>query len=135
MNEKNLLEGPHGPVSQSIDAVKALLTWKGRAVDPLPSVLEFTRDGEEGRLMLILSNKRDVYYVTTPKTCSCPAKIYDPSAPCKHMRQHFGSMIAEQPAMDRPVIPSMLPDLHDTTPREAAYHSIQADKLLWPMEA
>jgi hypothetical protein len=94
MNEMNLLEGLQGPVSQSVDAVKALLTWKGRAVDPLPPVVEFTHEGEEGRLMLVLSNKKDSYYVTTSANCSCPARTYNPGQPCKHQRKHFGAKVA-----------------------------------------
>jgi hypothetical protein len=91
MSGKNLLEGLQGPVSQSVDAVKALLTWKGRAVDPLPSVLEFTHEGEEGRMVLLLSNQKDNYYVVTPTACSCPARTDRSGEPCKHMRKYFGA--------------------------------------------
>jgi len=91
MNGKNLLEGPHGPVSQSIDAVKALLTWKGRALDPLPSVVAFANEGEESRLMLVLSNQKDNYYVVTPTACSCPTRTDRPGEPCKHIRKYFGA--------------------------------------------
>jgi hypothetical protein len=152
---KNLLDGLQGPVSQSVAAIKALLQWKHRAVDPLPSVLEFTQEGEEGRLVLVLSNDKRSYYVTTERACSCPAASYH-QGPCKHQRKYFGAKVAApeatasesliehggfKPFDELPseraakAVPSMLPDLHDTTPREAAYHSIQADKLLWPMEA
>ena len=51
------------PVTQSLDAIKAFLTWKGRAVDPMPSTIEFMQ--EEGRMVLVLSNKKDGYYVIT----------------------------------------------------------------------
>jgi len=91
MSGKNLLEGLQGPVSQSVGAVKALLTWKGRAIDPLPSVLEFTHEGKEGRLMLVLSNKKDEYYVTTARACSCSARTDRPGAPCQHQRKYFGA--------------------------------------------
>ena len=77
------------PVTQSIDAVKALLTWRGRAVDPMPSTLEFVNEGEGSRLVLVLSNKKDSYYVVTPAKCSCPAATYHPGQPCKHQRKHF----------------------------------------------
>jgi len=89
MSGKNRLEGRTGPVTQSVEAVKALLTWKGRAVDPLPSVVEFTRDGEEGRLVLVLSNDKKSYYVTTARACSCPAAYHQ--GPCKHQRKFFGA--------------------------------------------
>jgi hypothetical protein len=95
MNGKNLLEGLHGPVSQSVEAVKALLTWKGRAVDPLPSVVEFANEGEESRLMLVLSNKKDNYYVVTPTACSCPARTDRSGGPCKHQRKYFGAKLEQ----------------------------------------
>ena len=41
-----------------------------------------------GEMVLVLNNKKDAYYVTTPKTCSCPASIYNPG-PCKHARTYF----------------------------------------------
>jgi hypothetical protein len=95
MSGKNLLEGLQCPVSQSIDAVKALLAWKGRAVDPLPSVVEFAGKGDESRLMLVLSNKKDTYYVTTATNCSCPARTFNPGAPCKHQRKYFGAKLEQ----------------------------------------
>jgi len=90
MDGKNLLEGQTCPVSQSIDAVKGLLTWKGRAVDPLPSVVEFANECEESRLMLVLSGDKKNYYVTTARACSCPAASYH-QGPCKHQRKYFGA--------------------------------------------
>jgi hypothetical protein len=74
------------PVTQSLDAIKAFLTWKGRAVDPMPSTIEFMQ--EEGRMVLVLSNKKDSYYVTTATKCSCPSATYRGSS-CKHMRRFF----------------------------------------------
>jgi hypothetical protein len=74
--------------SQSIDAVKALLAWKGRSSDPLPSVVEFKSEEEEdSRLILVLSNKKDLYYTTTATACSCPAAMYRGN--CKHQRKYF----------------------------------------------
>ena len=88
MDEKLIYEGTN-PKTQSIDAVKSLLTWRGRAVDPMPSTLEFVNEGEGSRLVLVLSNKKDSYYVVTPAKCSCPAATYNPGQPCKHQRKHF----------------------------------------------
>jgi len=82
---KNLLEGRTGPITQSVDAVKALLTWKKIASDPLPADLSM----DNGRLVLVLSNKKDVYYTVTPSRCSCPSATYHPGQPCKHQRKHF----------------------------------------------
>ena len=42
-----------------------------------------------GEMVLVLNNKKDAYYVTTPKTCSCPAATYQPGQPCKHARKYF----------------------------------------------
>jgi hypothetical protein len=41
-----------------------------------------------GEMVLVLSNKKDSYYVVTPKTCSCPAATYRPGQ-CKHQRRYF----------------------------------------------
>jgi hypothetical protein len=35
MSGKTLIE-MQNPVTQNLDAIKAFLTWKGRAVDPMP---------------------------------------------------------------------------------------------------
>jgi hypothetical protein len=86
------------PKTQSLEAVKSLLAWRGRASDPLPAFVEM---GEgEIRLMLVLSNKKDAYYVTTARACSCPAAVYN-HGPCKHQRKHFAELIAK-PAPSEP---------------------------------
>jgi hypothetical protein len=77
------------PVTQRIEAVKSLLTWRGRGTDPMPATLEFVNEGEGSRLVLVLSNKKDSYYVVTPAKCSCPSAAYHPGQPCKHQRKHF----------------------------------------------
>ena len=98
MSGRNLLEGRTGPVTQSVDSVKSLLMWKGRAVDPLPSKIELVNQEEDSRLMLILSNKKDGYYVTTATKCSCPSATYRHSGPCKHQRRYFPQEQAAKPA-------------------------------------
>ena len=89
MSAKNLLEGRAGPITQSVDAVKSLLTWRGRGTDPMPATVEFVQEGEGSRLVLVLSNKKDSYYVVTPAKCSCSAATYHLGQPCKHQRKHF----------------------------------------------
>ena len=84
MSEKNLLEGRTGPVTQSVDAVKSLLAFVGRASNPLPPDVSL----DNGRLVLILSNKKDAYYTVTATKCSCPAASYH-HGPCKHQRKYF----------------------------------------------
>ena len=73
------------PKTQSIDAVKALLVWKQIASDPLPENVSL----DSGRLVLVLSKKKDCYYVTTARTCSCPAATYHPGTRCKHSKKYF----------------------------------------------
>lgn len=74
------------PKTQSIDAIKSLLAFVGRASDPLPSDVSL----ENGRLVLVLSNKKDAYYTATEKKCSCPAANYH-QGPCKHQRKYFAT--------------------------------------------
>jgi len=73
------------PKTQSIEAVKALLAFKKVASDPLKQ--EVSLDG--GRLLLVLSNKKDAYYVTTSRSCSCPSAVYHPGVACKHSKKYF----------------------------------------------
>ena len=148
------------PQTQCIDAVKALLSWRGRASDPLPSFVEM---GEgEGRLVLVLSNKHDCYYTTTARECSCPAHNWHPGQRCKHQRKYFAETQAttkpqvaiKQPNAgswhghngpiiedgERPAakVSSSIPlvdTLGDPTARDVAYHSIKADREMWPAEA
>lgn len=69
------------PKTQSIDAVKSLLAFVGRASDTMPVYVELT-----GGVRLTKSSKGDAYYTTTPTDCSCKARTYNPGTPCKHMR-------------------------------------------------
>jgi hypothetical protein len=138
------------PITQSVEAVKALLSWRGRAADPLPSFIEMGK--EESRLVLVLSNKQDAYYTVTARDCSCPAAIYH-HGPCKHQRKYFPeSKAATKPAaivMERKPFKPFIEDearpakvsapsfeMVDTTPdanpREVAYWSIQEDKTMLP---
>lgn len=69
------------PKTQSLDAVKSLLTFVGRASDPMPIFVEL-----DGGVRLTKSSKGDAYYTTTPTNCSCPSRTYNPAKPCKHMK-------------------------------------------------
>jgi len=99
---RNLLEGRTGPVTQSVASVKSLLAYVGRGCDPLPEFVEMGK--EEGRVVLVLSNKRDVYYTTTARVCSCPSAIYKHNGPCKHMRKFFLQITKPEAAKDEPLI-------------------------------
>ena len=70
--------------TQSAEAIKSLLTWKKVSSDPLPQEVSL----DSGRLVLVLSKKKDCYYVTTANGCSCPAATYH-HGPCKHQRKYF----------------------------------------------
>ena len=76
-----------GVKTQSVESVKSLLNWRGRGSDPMPSFIEVGKG--EGRVVLVLSNKKDAYYTTTSRGCSCPSAVYSPAMACKHMRHHF----------------------------------------------
>ena len=95
------------PKTQSIDAVKALLSWKGRAIDSLPEFVEIGK--EDNRLILVLSNKKDFYYVVTPKTCSCPSAAYRPGKVCKHQRRYFSELFAKPATEEKASLRSDLP--------------------------
>ena len=86
MNEKTLLASG-SPITQRIDAVKALLAWKKVSSDPLPEFVEMG-DGDS-RLMLVLSKKKDCYYVVTAHACSCPSATYHLGTRCKHIKRYF----------------------------------------------
>lgn len=81
---KNLSEGRNGPVTQSVEAVKALLSWKGHPVNPLPADVSM----DNGRVVLVLNGKKDAYYTCTSTACSCPAAHWH-RGPCKHARKYF----------------------------------------------
>jgi hypothetical protein len=149
MSGKSLLEG-HGPVTQSVESVKVLLAYVGRASDPLPTDVSL----ENGLLVLVLSNKKDAYYTCTARACSCPGNQFRHN--CKHIRKYFPQeqtastkSTTTEPLIKRsgfrPVdsLPgeeragkasSLSPiDCHDTTDLDVAYHSIREDKIMWPL--
>jgi hypothetical protein len=109
MQGKNMLEGRTGPITQSVEAVKKLLTFLGRASDPLPN--EVSLDG--GRLVLVLSNKKDAFYTVTARACSCPAATYH-HGPCKHQRKYF-----PQPKRSREELEAEGEAIHNTAKRLA----------------
>jgi hypothetical protein len=98
VSESKTIIRVESPKTQSVEAVKALLAWKGRASDPLPSFIEM---GEgESRLVLVLSNKKDCYYVTTARDCSCPARSWHPNQPCKHQRKYFAEQTIHKQSIE-----------------------------------
>ncbi len=79
-NKKIILETA---VTQSAASVVSLLEYLGRPSNPLPAVIELPG------MALVLSNRKDVFYATTPKSCSCPSAVYWPGQKCKHQRKYF----------------------------------------------
>jgi hypothetical protein len=141
--------------TQSAEAVKTLLSWKGRSSDPLPQFVEI--GSVEVRCVLVLNNKRDAYYTVTVRACSCPSATYRPGQPCKHARKYFPQAETKKPVSAgksiRPKLPAFKPISplpgeekaratplyidcgHDTTSLDVAYHSIKLDREMWPAEA
>jgi hypothetical protein len=85
MNGKTILSVA-SPLTQSVGSVKQLIAYQNHGQEPaeMPPVY---RLGSE--MVLVRSNKGDVYYVTTSRTCSCPSAAYRPGQACKHRRAHF----------------------------------------------
>lgn len=85
MLNKILLE-PSCPVTQTAEAVKTLITFHNHGHEPaeMPAFYRLTAE-----MVLAQSNKGDVYYVVTPKSCSCPSATYRPNQTCKHQRKYF----------------------------------------------
>jgi len=111
------------PVTQSVDAVKALLAYMHRPAEPLPEFVEL-----QDRVRLTRSKDGKGYYLTTPKNCSCPARAFNPGAPCKHMKALQVSIVEREdesimPAMAQPFRPTSddkIPRLHIRPAQEVA---------------
>lgn len=74
------------PVTQSREAVKQLIAYFNHGQEPeeMPAFYRLSGD-----MALVQSKKGDVYYIATPKSCSCPSATYNPGKPCKHSRKYF----------------------------------------------
>ena len=74
------------PVTQSREAVQQLIRYHNHGQQPV-AMPDFYR--LSGEMVLVLNNKKDAYYVCTPKSCSCPSATYNPGKLCKHSRKYF----------------------------------------------
>jgi len=83
MNRKIVVASP---VTQTREAVRQLIKFYNQDQEPV-EMPDFYR--LSGEMVLVRSNKGDAYYVTTPKSCSCPSATYNPGKPCKHSRRYF----------------------------------------------
>ena len=85
--------GPDGPTTQTSVAVRVLIAYINRRLGlPVPEsdedLPEFYR--RDSGLCLVKDGKeRDVYYMTAPTGCSCPARHRKPAEPCEHSRRFF----------------------------------------------
>ena len=83
------------PVTQSTKAIVELLNFLGKTSNPLPEAVELPS------MALVLSNKKDVFYITTANSCSCPSAAYRPGQKCKHQRLYFpGTDASKEVARD-----------------------------------
>ena len=92
------------PVTQTLAAVKQLITFQNQGQEPAEMPAFYRLSAE---MVLVRNNKGDAYYVTTPKSCSCPAATYNPGHPCKHARKYFSQPKREVSAL---VVDSIRPD-------------------------
>ncbi len=79
---KNKIVSLGGAVTQEIGAVVELLKYLQKPANPLPEAVELPG------LFLVLSAKRDVFYIVTGQYCSCPSFAFR-GGPCKHQRKYF----------------------------------------------
>ena len=83
------------PVTQSTKAIVELLNFLGKTSNPLPEdfpILYVAR---------LSFNKKDVFYITTANSCSCPSAAYRPGQKCKHQRLYFpGTDASKEVARD-----------------------------------
>ena len=76
-----------------MEAVKALIAFYNHGEEPAEMPAFYRLSGE---MVLVLSNKKNSYYVVTAKACSCPSFTYR-GGPCKHQRKYFGAKPQSQP--------------------------------------
>ncbi len=143
------------PVTQTVEAVQQLIAYfnHGQTPEEMPSFYRLS-----GELVLVQAKKGDAYYVTTPKSCSCPSATYNPGKPCKHSRKYFpqpqksrGELEAEGEAAtielfvlaDHPAHATILQELVrdgailqsvDSDTIRAKYKGVTQDKLLSLLE-
>ena len=77
MSEKIIFEGTN-PVTQTIESGKALASFLGMK-EELPVVISLANGAR-----LTLSSKKDCYYFTSEKSCTCKAGTY--GWMCKHRK-------------------------------------------------
>ncbi len=74
------------PKTQTVEAVENLAIYLNKHIEG--GVLDL------GTVKLVLSNKKDVFYTVSARSCSCPSHTYR-GGPCKHQRKYFPQPVAE----------------------------------------
>ena len=82
------------PVTQTRVAVEQLIAYfnHGQQPEEMPSFYRL-----DGEMVLVLNNKKDAYYVTTARSCSCPSSTYHPGTRCKHSLKYFPEQQTAKP--------------------------------------
>jgi hypothetical protein len=88
MHEKLVMEIV-SPETQTVEAVKELLVFLKKPVAPLPPEIKLSS------ATLVLSSKKDCFYTTTARDCSCPARCSHPGLRCKHMRKYYPESVED----------------------------------------
>jgi hypothetical protein len=72
--------------TQSRETVQSLITYHNHGIPPaeMPPFYRLTAD-----MVIVASSKGDVYYMTTPRSCTCPSATYRPGRLCKHSLRYF----------------------------------------------
>ncbi len=83
------------PKTQTLEAVENLATYLNKHIEG--GVLDL------GTVKLVLSNKKDVFYTVSARSCSCPSHTYR-GGPCKHQRKHFPQPKSPEIAIDELLI-------------------------------
>lgn len=98
MSGKTILELA-SPATQSREAVAQLIAYFNHGHEPQEMPPFYRLSGE---MVLVRSNKGDVYYIVTPRSCSCPSALYRPGKPCKHQRKYFpqAAKVAQEQKVD-----------------------------------
>ena len=78
MSERSLLDGMVGPTTQTIDSGKALAKFLGMK-EELPAIIPLANSAR-----LTLSTKKDCYYYTSERGCTCKAGTY--GRICRHRK-------------------------------------------------
>ena len=107
---------PEMPVTQTIESGKALAKFLGMA-EETPEIISLANGAR-----LVLSGKRDCYYVATPQSCSCRAGQF--GKVCKHRRpllkpEKSAAELYQEKQRARKALAKTLPPVDSIKPTES----------------